>query len=97
MAGEEASFFVLSDGETVLPIGTAQDHKRIGEGDTGPNTGGMGAYCPAPVMTEAVTQAALDRIVNAHGGRDGAAGTPYRGVLYCRSDDRGRQPRLVEY
>ena len=58
MDGEEASFFVLCDGKTVLPIGTAQDHKRVGDGDTGPNTGGMGAYSPAPVMTDAVTQKA---------------------------------------
>jgi phosphoribosylamine--glycine ligase len=63
LEGEEASFFVLVDGETVLPIGTAQDHKRVGEGDTGPNTGGMGAYSPAPVMTDAVAQLALDTII----------------------------------
>ena len=60
MGGEEASFFVLCDGETVLPFGTAQDHKRVGESDTGPNTGGMGAYSPAPVLTEAV-QAQVQR------------------------------------
>jgi len=97
MAGEEASFFVLSDGETVLPIGTAQDHKRIGEGDTGPNTGGMGAYCPAPVMTEAVTQAALDRIVMPTVAEMARRGTPYRGVLYVGLMIADGQPRLVEY
>src|SRR5690606_28356339 len=63
MTGEEASFFVLCDGETLLPIGTAQDHKRVGEGDSGPNTGGMGAYSPAPVLTEAIAQKAMDEII----------------------------------
>ncbi len=63
MEGEEASFFVLCDGETALPVGTAQDHKRVGDGDTGPNTGGMGAYSPAPVLTEAVAARAMDEIV----------------------------------
>ena len=54
MAGEEASFFAITDGTTILPFGSAQDHKRVGEGDTGPNTGGMGAYSPAPVLTAAL-------------------------------------------
>ena len=97
MAGEEASFFVLSDGETVLPIGTAQDHKRIGEGDTGPNTGGMGAYSPAPVMTDAVTQAALDLIVRPTVAEMARRGTPYRGVLYVGLMIENGAPRLVEY
>ncbi|PWK59557.1 phosphoribosylamine--glycine ligase [Roseicyclus mahoneyensis] len=97
MAGEEASFFVLSDGETVLPIGTAQDHKRIGEGDTGPNTGGMGAYSPAPVMTAAVTEAALDRIVRPTVAEMARRGTPYRGVLYVGLMIENGAPRLVEY
>jgi phosphoribosylamine--glycine ligase len=97
MAGEEASFFVLSDGETVLPIGTAQDHKRIGEGDTGPNTGGMGAYSPAPVMTDAVTEAALERIVKPTVAEMARRGTPYRGVLYAGLMIENGQPRLVEY
>jgi len=97
MTGEEASFFVLSDGETVLPIGTAQDHKRVGEGDTGPNTGGMGAYSPAPVMTEAVTAAALDQIVKPTVAEMARRGTPYRGVLYAGLMIEDGQPRLVEY
>ncbi|WP_299676984.1 phosphoribosylamine--glycine ligase [uncultured Roseobacter sp.] len=97
MQGEEASFFVLCDGETVLPIGTAQDHKRVGEGDTGPNTGGMGAYSPAPVMTEAVTRAALDRIVRPTMAELVRQGTPYQGVLFVGLMIAEGQPRLVEY
>jgi phosphoribosylamine--glycine ligase len=97
MEGEEASFFVLCDGETVLPIGTAQDHKRVGEGDTGPNTGGMGAYSPAPVMTDAVTQKALDQIVRPTMAEMARRGTPYQGVLYVGLMIKDGQPRLVEY
>ena len=97
MTGEEASFFVLSDGETVLPIGTAQDHKRIGEGDTGPNTGGMGAYSPAPVLTDAVAEAALERIVKPTVAEMARRGTPFRGVLYAGLMIENGQPRLVEY
>ena len=65
LAGEEASFFVLSDGEHALPLATAQDHKRVFDGDQGPNTGGMGAYSPAPVMTPQMSERALDEIVRA--------------------------------
>ena len=97
MEGEEASFFVLCDGETVLPIGTAQDHKRVGEGDTGPNTGGMGAYSPAPVMTDAVTQKALDEIVRPTMAEMARRGAPYQGVLYVGLMIKDGQPRLVEY
>ncbi|AHM04371.1 Phosphoribosylamine--glycine ligase [Roseibacterium elongatum DSM 19469] len=97
MTGEEASFFVLSDGETVLPIGTAQDHKRVGEGDTGPNTGGMGAYSPAPIMDAAVTEAALEQIVKPTIAEMARRGTPYRGVLYAGLMIEDGQPRLVEY
>ncbi len=97
MTGEEASFFVLCDGETVLPIGTAQDHKRVGEGDTGPNTGGMGAYSPAPVMTEAVTQAALEEIVKPTVAEMARRGTPYQGVLFVGLMIENEAPRLVEY
>ncbi|MGG7645717.1 phosphoribosylamine--glycine ligase [Rhodovulum sp. YNF3179] len=97
MTGEEASFFVLCDGETVLPIGTAQDHKRIGEGDTGPNTGGMGAYSPAPVMTPEVAARALDEIVRPTVAEMARRGTPYRGVLYAGLMIRDGRPRLVEY
>lgn len=97
MTGEEASFFVLVDGEEVLPIGTAQDHKRIGEGDTGPNTGGMGAYSPAPVMTDEVTRAALETIVRPAMAEMARRGTPYRGVLYAGLMIENGQPRLVEF
>ncbi|MBF9034744.1 phosphoribosylamine--glycine ligase [Rhodobacterales bacterium HKCCE2091] len=97
MAGEEASFFVLSDGERVLPVGTAQDHKRVGEGDTGPNTGGMGAYSPAPVMTGAVTARALSEIVEPTIAEMARRGTPYRGVLYAGLMIENGAPRLVEY
>jgi len=97
MAGEEASFFVLCDGETVLPIGTAQDHKRVGEGDTGPNTGGMGAYSPAPVMTPEVCARALDEIVKPTVAEMARRGTPYRGVLYAGLMIADGRPRLVEY
>ena len=97
MEGEEASFFVLCDGETALPIGTAQDHKRVGEGDTGPNTGGMGAYSPAPVMTDAVTARALDEIVRPVLAEMSRRGTPYQGVLFVGLMIRDGQPRLVEF
>ncbi|MDG4649954.1 phosphoribosylamine--glycine ligase [Roseibacterium sp. SDUM158017] len=97
MDGEEASLFVLCDGADVLPIGTAQDHKRIGEGDTGPNTGGMGAYSPAPVMTDAVLDAAMERIVKPTVAEMARRGTPYRGVLYAGLMIEDGAPRLVEY
>ncbi|MEL6211687.1 MAG: phosphoribosylamine--glycine ligase, partial [Pseudomonadota bacterium] len=97
MEGEEASFFVLCDGADVLPIGTAQDHKRVGEGDTGPNTGGMGAYSPAPVMTDAVAQRALDEIIRPTMAEMAARGMPYQGVLYAGLMIKDGAPRLVEY
>jgi len=97
MRGEEASFFVLCDGSTVLPIGTAQDHKRVGAGDTGPNTGGMGAYSPAPVLSDAVAQKALDEIIRPTMAEMTRRGTPYHGVLYAGLMIEGGQPRLVEY
>lgn len=97
MEGEEASFFVLCDGEVALPIGTAQDHKRAGEGDTGPNTGGMGAYSPAPVLTDAVAERALDRIIRPCLREMARRGCPYQGVLYAGLMISDGQPRLVEY
>jgi phosphoribosylamine--glycine ligase len=97
MDGEEASFFVLCDGETVLPIGTAQDHKRVGEGDTGPNTGGMGAYSPAPVLNDAVAKAALDQIIRPTMAEMARRGTPFQGVLFAGLMIKDGQPRLVEY
>jgi phosphoribosylamine--glycine ligase len=97
MEGEEASFFILCDGKTALPIGTAQDHKRVGEGDTGPNTGGMGAYSPAPVLTDKIAQKALDEIVQPTIDEMAKRGTPYQGVLYVGLMIKDGQPRLVEY
>ena len=97
MTGEEASFFVLTDGVNALPIGTAQDHKRVGDGDTGPNTGGMGAYSPAPVLTEAVAARAMTEIVLPTIREMARRGTPYQGVLYAGLMIKDGQPRLVEY
>ncbi|CUH52252.1 phosphoribosylamine--glycine ligase [Shimia marina] len=97
MEGEEASFFILCDGKTALPIGTAQDHKRVGEGDTGLNTGGMGAYSPAPVLSDDVAQKALDQIVQPTIDEMAKRGTPYQGVLYAGFMIKDGQPRLVEY
>ena len=97
MDGEEASFFVLCDGKTILPVGTAQDHKRAYDGDTGPNTGGMGAYSPAPVMSDAVTQKALDEIIRPTMDEMARRGTPFQGVLFCGLMIKNGQPRLVEY
>ncbi len=97
MEGEEASYFILCDGKTALPIGTAQDHKRVGEGDTGPNTGGMGAYSPAPVLTDEIAQKAMDEIVNPTVAEMAKRGTPYQGVLYVGLMIKDGQPRLVEY
>ena len=97
MAGEEASFFVLCDGATCLPIGTAQDHKRVGEGDTGPNTGGMGAYSPAPVLTPAIQQQAMDEIIMPTVAEMARRGTPFQGVLYAGLMISDGQARLVEY
>ena len=97
MAGEEASFFILTDGVNALPIGTAQDHKRVGDGDTGPNTGGMGAYSPAPVLTDAIAAQAMDDIIRPTIREMARRGTPYQGVLYAGlMIDEGRA-RLVEY
>ncbi len=97
MDGEEASFFVLCDGDTVLPIGTAQDHKRVGDGDTGPNTGGMGAYSPAPVLTDEIAERALAEIIRPTMAEMAKRGTPYQGVLYAGLMIKDGGPRLVEY
>ncbi|MCT4556529.1 MAG: phosphoribosylamine--glycine ligase [Pelagimonas sp.] len=97
MTGEEASFFILVDGETCLPIGTAQDHKRVGEGDTGLNTGGMGAYSPAPVLTDAIAQKAMEEIIRPTMAEMAKRGMPYQGVLYAGLMIENGQPRLVEY
>jgi phosphoribosylamine--glycine ligase len=97
MAGEEASFFVLCDGKDVLPVGTAQDHKRVGEGDTGPNTGGMGAYSPAPVLTPAIERQVLDEIVRPTVAEMARRGAPFQGVLYAGLMIADGRARLVEY
>ncbi len=83
LAGEEASFIVLADGEQVLPLATSQDHKRVGDGDTGPNTGGMGAYSPAPVVTDTVYQRILDEVIHPTLRGMAAEGRPYTGFLYA--------------
>ena len=97
MEGEEASFFILSDGTDCLPIGTAQDHKRVGEGDSGPNTGGMGAYSPAPVLTPALQDQVMAQIIRPTIAEMARRGTPFQGVLYAGLMIREGQPRLVEY
>lgn len=97
LAGEEASFFALVDGETALPLATAQDHKRVGDGDTGPNTGGMGAYSPAPVVTEEVAERVMARIVRPTVAAMKAEGAPFRGVLYAGLMIEDGEPRLLEY
>jgi phosphoribosylamine---glycine ligase len=97
LEGEEASFFVLSDGETILPLITAQDHKRVGEGDTGPNTGGMGAYAPAPCMTDPLVEETLERIVEPTIRAMAALGHPYKGVLYAGLILTKDGPKLIEY
>ncbi|MEF9604729.1 phosphoribosylamine--glycine ligase, partial [Paracoccus sp. PXZ] len=97
MAGEEASFFVLCDGKDCLPIGTAQDHKRVGDGDTGPNTGGMGAYSPAPVLTKAIQDQVMEQIVRPTVAEMARRGTPFQGVLYAGLMIEGGRARLVEY
>ena len=97
LEGEEASFFVLSDGENVLPLATAQDHKRVGDGDTGPNTGGMGAYSPAPCMTEASCDEVLDKIVRPTVQAMADMGHPYKGVLYAGLILTAHGPKLIEY
>lgn len=97
MEGEEASFFVLCDGKNALPVGTAQDHKRAYDGDEGPNTGGMGAYSPAPVLTDEIQQQVMDRIVYPTLREMAKRGTPYAGVLYVGLMIKDGEARLVEY
>ena len=97
MDGEEASFFVLCDGTDILAIGSAQDHKRVGEGDSGPNTGGMGAYSPAPVFTPEIEAQVMAEIIRPTIALMAARGTPYRGVLYAGLMIRDGRARLVEY
>jgi phosphoribosylamine--glycine ligase len=97
LAGEEASLLALVDGEHVLPLASAQDHKRVGDGDTGPNTGGMGAYSPAPVVTPQVERIALERIFKPTVAAMKEAGTPFRGVLYAGVIIDNGLPKLIEF
>ena len=97
LEGEEASLFALVDGETAVALASAQDHKRVGEGDTGPNTGGMGAYAPAPVLTPELQSRAMDEIVLPTARALAAAGTPFSGVLYAGLMLTNEGPRLIEY
>ncbi len=97
LEGEEASFFALCDGTTALPLGTAQDHKRAFDGDEGPNTGGMGAYSPAPVLTPALQERVMREIVAPTLAGLDARGTPYRGVLYAGLMLTAQGPQLIEY
>lgn len=97
MTGEEASYFILTDGTHALPIGTAQDHKRVGDGDIGPNTGGMGAFSPAPCLTDAIAARAMREIVEPTIKEMARRGTPYQGVLFAGLMIENGQARLVEY
>jgi phosphoribosylamine--glycine ligase len=97
LAGEEASFFALCDGKTALPLISAQDHKRAYDGDKGPNTGGMGAYSPAPVMTAAMERRAMDEIVLPTVAAMAKTGCPYKGVLYAGLMITDKGPELIEY
>jgi phosphoribosylamine--glycine ligase len=97
LEGEEASLFALVDGETAVALASAQDHKRVGEGDTGPNTGGMGAYAPAPVLTPELQQRAMDEIVIPTARAMVKAGTPFSGVLYAGLMLTADGPELIEY
>ena len=96
LVGEEASYFALVDGETVLPLETAQDHKAVGEGDTGPNTGGMGAYSPAPAMTPALCEETRTGIVEPLVRGLAAEGSPYTGVFYAGLMLTADGPKLLE-
>jgi len=97
LEGEEVSFFVLCDGEHAVPLVTAQDHKRVFDGDKGPNTGGMGAYSPAPMMTPEFSQQVMDEIVTPTLRAMTAMGAPYKGVLYAGLMLTAQGPKLIEY
>ena len=97
LEGEEASFFVLTDGAHILPLASAQDHKRVFDHDQGPNTGGMGAYSPAPVLTPALEKDVITRIIRPTIDAMRARGTPYQGVLYAGLMITKEGPKLIEY
>ena len=95
--GEEASFFCLSDGKSLLPLATAQDHKRVGDGDTGPNTGGMGAYSPAPVMTPEMVERTMKEIIEPTMRGMAEMGHPFQGVFFAGLMITEKGPELIEY
>jgi phosphoribosylamine---glycine ligase len=97
MTGEEASFFALTDGTSVVAFGSAQDHKRVGEGDTGPNTGGMGAYSPARVLSPALEARVMAEIINPTVEMMRVKGMPYRGILFAGLMLTAEGPKLIEY
>ncbi|WP_413496223.1 phosphoribosylamine--glycine ligase [Morganella psychrotolerans] len=98
LTGEEASFIVMVDGKNVIPMATSQDHKRVGDGDTGPNTGGMGAYSPAPVVTDAVHQRVMEKVIYPTVEGMAAEGNIYQGFLYAglMIDENG-EPKVIEF
>ncbi|WP_449414720.1 phosphoribosylamine--glycine ligase [Ochrobactrum teleogrylli] len=95
--GEEASFFCICDGKTALPLGSAQDHKRVGDGDTGPNTGGMGAYAPAPVMTPEIVERTMRELIEPTMRGMAEIGAPFSGVLFLGLMIGKDGPKLIEY
>jgi phosphoribosylamine--glycine ligase len=97
MGGEEVSIFALTDGKTALALASAQDHKRVGDGDTGPNTGGMGAYSPAPAASAAVEESVMARIIRPSVAAMAAEGKPFKGVLYAGIMLTAEGPKLLEY
>ena len=97
LEGEEASFFALSDGTNVLPLASAQDHKRVGDGDTGPNTGGMGAYSPAPILDEAMSEQVVKEIIEPTIKAMADMGHPYKGVLFAGLMISADGPKLIEH
>lgn len=99
LEGEEASFFALVDGENAIPLESAQDHKRVGDGDTGPNTGGMGAYSPAPVLTKELQSLVMNSIVHPTVKGMAAEGCKFVGVLYAglMIEKKSGLPKLIEY
>ena len=97
MPGEEVSFFALVDGTTAVPMGSAQDHKAVHDGDTGPNTGGMGAYSPTPVVDTAMQKKIMDEIIQPTIEAMAAEGAPYKGVLFAGLMVKDGQPRVLEY
>lgn len=97
LTGDEISLFALCDGTNAIPLGSAQDHKRVGEGDTGANTGGMGAYAPAPMFSAELEAACIDRIIRPALAEMARRGTPFRGILFAGVMLTGEGPKLIEF